>query len=405
MRIASIGCLILGLTFGGQRLEAFQEAEKERSQEEIRQEVWDGLDDQAQQWATEMKNSLSEGSEGRAMLETILLGQRMGSEDGWFALAKPQSAYQWKDMLERYDVDSNQKISREEFSGSQADFVALDRSGDGQWDQADWDWPQSRGSDAFGDWVNRADQDSDGVISADERQRIAERLAGEESLTLEQFRRLFEPPRPVRKREGPTPNHLVKGLYRQEIGAHHPGPMLGEQAPDFQLKDVDGQTHQLKDYVSEKPVVLIFGNFTCGPFRSQAGNVRDLIERYSNRVNILMVYVREAHPSDGWNMVRNRKEGIEILQPKTYSERHDVAVQCARHFDAPVPLLVDDVDDRVGKLYSGMPSRLYLIDQQQRVVYKSGRGPHFFWPSDLENALVAFLNDSEKDEPVKTSTP
>ena len=57
-----------------------------------------------------------------------------------------------------------------------------------------------------------------------------------------------------------------------------PAPTLDEAAPDFTLKTVDGKEEvTLSKLVGPKPVVLIFGNFTCGPFRSQSGNVREAL--------------------------------------------------------------------------------------------------------------------------------
>jgi hypothetical protein len=53
--------------------------------------------------------------------------------------------------------------------------------------------------------------------------------------------------------------------------------------------------------------VLIFGNFTCGPFRSQSGNIEKLYQRYKDRARIFLTYVREAHPSDGWWMTSNER--------------------------------------------------------------------------------------------------
>jgi len=49
------------------------------------------------------------------------------------------------------------------------------------------------------------------------------------------------------------------------------------------------------------------------------------------------------------------------------------------------------MDDRVGVLYSGTPSRLYLIDRQGKVAYKSGRGPFGFKPAELEQSLILLL--------------
>ena len=59
-----------------------------------------------------------------------------------------------------------------------------------------------------------------------------------------------------------------------------------------------------------------------------------------------------------------------------------------------VPLVVDDMDDRVGHLYSGMPDRLYVIGRDGRVVHKSGRGPFGFMPGEMEQALVMHLADA-----------
>jgi alkylhydroperoxidase family enzyme len=56
-----------------------------------------------------------------------------------------------------------------------------------------------------------------------------------------------------------------------------------------------------------------------------------------------------------------------------------------------MPLVVDEMDDRVGHAYSGMPDRLYLIDRKGRIAYKGGRGPFGFKPGELEQSLVMLL--------------
>ena len=49
------------------------------------------------------------------------------------------------------------------------------------------------------------------------------------------------------------------------------------------------------------------------------------------------------------------------------------------------------MDDEVGNLYSGMPIRMYLIDREGKVAYKSGRGPYGFKPAELEQSLILLL--------------
>ncbi len=185
---------------------------------------------------------------------------------------------------------------------------------------------------------------------------------------------------------------LVKGLFRQEIGSLQPGPKLDDLAPDFTLKTVDGKEEvTLSKQVGPKPVVLIFGNFTCGPFRSQAGNIEKLFERYKDRATFVMVYVREAHPTDGWSMESNDRVGVSLRQPRNYEERVEVAQRCSKALDFGFPMLVNTIDDTVGARYSGMPGRFYLIDPDGKVAYKSGRGPFGFKPAELEQSLVMLL--------------
>jgi thiol-disulfide isomerase/thioredoxin len=187
---------------------------------------------------------------------------------------------------------------------------------------------------------------------------------------------------------------LIRGLFRQEIGSLQPGPTLGETVTDFTLKTSDGVKEiTLSKLFGSKPVVLVFGNFTCGPFRMQAGNVEKLYRRYSERATFVMVYVREAHPIDGWQMESNDAVGVHLPQPRTYEERVSVAQTCGERLALGFPMLVDTIDDTVGARYSGMPSRLYLIDGDGKVAYKSGRGPFGFKPAELEQSLILLLQE------------
>lgn len=123
--------------------------------------------------------------------------------------------------------------------------------------------------------------------------------------------------------------------------------------------------------------------------------MEDLKKRYGDRIEFLAVYVREAHPNDGWRLSSNDEAGISLKQPVTELERTGVARRCCSSLKISMPVLVDEMDDRVGHAYSGMPDRLYLIDRKGRVAYKGGRGPFGFKPGELEQSLVMLLLDRE----------
>ena len=59
-------------------------------------------------------------------------------------------------------------------------------------------------------------------------------------------------------------------------------------------------------------------------------------------------------------------------------------------------MLVDTIDDPAGNRYSGMPGRLYVIDREGKVAFKSGRGPFLFKPAELEQSLVLLLQEKRR---------
>src|SRR5262249_10909620 len=119
------------------------------------------------------------------------------------------------------------------------------------------------------------------------------------------------------------------------------------------------------------------------------------------RAEFVAVYAREAHPSDGWTLPGNDKIGISVSQHKDVAQRHDAAKTCCQSLKMSIPMVVDEIDDRVGIAYSGMPDRLYIVDSRGRVAYKGGRGPFGYKPSEMEQALVMLLMD---ESPAQNST-
>lgn len=263
------------------------------------------LDEAAQAAAERLEQALPPDSEARAMLDAIRQGRGMGPTDGWFRLATPQSAYDWDQMLATYDRDGDGWLARAEFPGAQRWFQRLDRNGDGVLSDEDHRWNLESASGPVARLLRQADADDNGLITRAELEQFSQALLGTEqnAWSIDELRQVLAPPPRViatdSQMERPTASQLMLGLERQEIGSHLPGPNVGEIAPDFTLKTLDGSTVTLATWCQEKPVVLIFGNFTCGPFRAQAGNLERLFERYQNQFHFLVVYVREAHPSLG----------------------------------------------------------------------------------------------------------
>ena len=104
-----------------------------------------------------------------------------------------------------------------------------------------------------------------------------------------------------------------------------------------------------------------------------------------------VVYIREAHPSDGWQLYINETESVIFAQPQTQDAREAVAQACSLDMAWSIPTLVDEMDDAVDKAYAALPDRLYLIDAAGRVAYRGERGPMGFRPKELETAIQTLL--------------
>ena len=336
------------------------------------------------------------------MLIAILKGSQLAGNDGWFGPA--ESRYDWKWLADRHALEGKAaSVAKDDFRGPAKLFDALDRDGDGKIAASDLDWsdrsPYVMRANMLTQLFRRLDGSGDGKLTREELDELFKRLAaGKEHFTADDFRRAMIPRGPAgfSPGDGPSVPVLVRGLYAGEIGSIQEGPKVGAAAPDFTLKTPDGkETVVLSKLVGKKPVVLVFGNFTCGPFRGLYPDVDAVHERYKEDAEFVMVYVREAHPTDGWKMDSNAKSGVSFKQPTTAAERAEVCEQFRKRLKPGMTVVVDDLSDPAGSAYSGMPARLYVIDAKGRVAYKSGRGPFGFKPGEMEQALVMSLLESE----------
>lgn len=184
-------------------------------------------------------------------------------------------------------------------------------------------------------------------------------------------------------------------------------PEVGQKAPNVQLRDIrSGDSFQLLERVGSKPLVLIFGSFTCQPWRHAAsGFISELQKRFSDNVDFLTIYIKEAHVKGKgeWPMLVREKavdkqkndaqEGIYYAQPETFEERVEIANDFVNWGEYAVNLALDDVTDEACHRYAAFPSRLYVIAPDGIIIYRGGRGPFEFNPEELEEWLEQLISE------------
>ncbi len=134
-------------------------------------------------------------------------------------------------------------------------------------------------------------------------------------------------------------------------------------------------------------------------------SLRDLYRQYGEQIQFLAIYIREAHPVDGWwfgeglqakLMKRySPKAAMDVTDPQTIEERRAVAGRCEQSLQYGIRTYVDEMDDAVSKAYAANPTRLYLIGEDGQVAYAGGLGPWGFKPAELGEAIEGYLSRAE----------
>lgn len=110
-----------------------------------------------------------------------------------------------------------------------------------------------------------------------------------------------------------------------------------------------------------------------------------------DRAAFYVVYIEEAHASDVWQLPVNEKQQVVFASPRSAQERNRIAQSCVRNLNIEFPALLDDFSNSTERAYTAWPDRLYVIDRNGRIAYKSQPGPWGFRPDEMAAALRATL--------------
>ncbi|HFD78779.1 MAG TPA: TlpA family protein disulfide reductase [Gammaproteobacteria bacterium] len=142
-------------------------------------------------------------------------------------------------------------------------------------------------------------------------------------------------------------------------------------APDFRLKDMDGEEHALSDYRG-KVVMLNFWATWCPPCRREMPSMEAVYQSFKGQ-DFVVLAVNE------WE-----------------SEDHVFAFMGQLPVDPSFPILFD-TDSKVAPLFGvkGLPTTV-LIDRRGRIVYRAVGGRDFDHPEvrEIIRALLAEKADT-----------
>ncbi len=117
--------------------------------------------------------------------------------------------------------------------------------------------------------------------------------------------------------------------------------------------------------------------------------LNEIYDAYRNDIEFFLIYIREAHPSDGWQTPQNLYDDVIFAAPDTDDYRAEIAGVCRINQDIRLPMLLDGIDNDIESKYISAPIRLFVIDPDGRITFNGAPGPQGFDPESWAEALKA----------------
>jgi len=144
-----------------------------------------------------------------------------------------------------------------------------------------------------------------------------------------------------------------------------------------------------------------------------AGEVEALYKAYKDnkKVEVLLVYISEAHPVRKSKSPDNPKGPKDITQAKSAGERIIAAASCMEGLKFTLPILIDlparsggSMVGVVEKAYRGRPAATAIVDLDGKVRFYS-RGPHGAKPKKADAVIKALLAGKPVPETLQAPAP
>ena len=97
-----------------------------------------------------------------------------------------------------------------------------------------------------------------------------------------------------------------------------------------------------------------------------------------------------------WQDGDNLEDKVLFATPRSFEDRANVGAVCVKDLKVDLPMVVDEIDNRTERAYTAWPDRLYVLDREGRITYKSRPGPFGFEIEPVAKALAALAGPAVK---------
>ena len=174
--------------------------------------------------------------------------------------------------------------------------------------------------------------------------------------------------------EAPDPHRHHHEGVAEKFPEH---PAVGEEAPDFRLRDLGGRWIGLGEYLGRGYLVLLFCSVSSPSFRKTALQMDRLAKNWERlEVKVVAVYTREAHPA-----------ALRKKAPRSYRERAALARHAWADLKLKIPVLIDEWEDPAHRAYGAMPGSAFLLDSHGKIVARHLQASAFSMEKALRREL------------------
>jgi len=168
---------------------------------------------------------------------------------------------------------------------------------------------------------------------------------------------------------------FTTNLLFRDLGFRRGAAAPGDRIPNFELLTTAGDKLVNSDVFGEKPVLFVFGSMTCPMTASSAPSVQELYEEFGDRVDFIMMYVREAHPGENY------------AQAETMDEKIAAARALQKFYSIDWTVAADTLDGELHRALDPKPNAAYLVSRDGEILFRS------LWAADYD-ALRTALEDA-----------
>jgi hypothetical protein len=165
---------------------------------------------------------------------------------------------------------------------------------------------------------------------------------------------------------------------------------IGQDAPDGKVFELDGTETTLLKKIEAlghgpgKVMVLNLGSYTCPVHRGAGPRVEEICKEAA--VELLHVYIAEAHPKDEWD--GGPVNGTEYNQTTSMEERCTIAKAYREAQKVTGNMVVDDMANPCDIAYEARATRLYVLEGG-KITWRTGTPPFQYDVEGLKDFLAS----------------